>query len=67
MGAILFLVMKGLREIFFIVSGIQTMKGFPNDESISRFPGPDSMHTHIKIMIYLVFTLFYIVLLYWLI
>lgn len=32
MGAILFLVMKGLREIFFIVSGIQTMKGFPNDE-----------------------------------
>lgn len=32
MGAILFLVMKGLREMFFIVSGIQTMEGFPNDE-----------------------------------
>ena len=32
MGAILFLVMKGLREMFFIVSVIQTMEGFPNDE-----------------------------------
>ena len=32
MGAILFLVMKGLRDMFFIVSGIQTMEGFPNDE-----------------------------------
>lgn len=33
--------------------------------SISRFPGPDSMLTHIEtITIYLVFTLFYILLLY---
>lgn len=65
MGAVLFLVMKGLREMFFVVSGTKQWKVFQMMRSISRFPGPDSMHTHIKtITIYLVFTLFYILFLY---